>query len=104
MAFDFEFTVEQLHACMPHPQIADWYEPICTILPEFEINTPPRLAAWLAQMGHESGDLRELQENLNYSAQGLRKIFPKYFPDDGLANQYARHPQHMKRGLAQRYF
>jgi putative chitinase len=93
MAFDFDFSVEQLHACMPHPQIDQWHEPICQILPEFEINTPPRLAAWLAQMGHESGDLRELQENLNYSAKGLRGVFPKYFPTDEMALHYERKPQ-----------
>ena len=52
-----------------------------------------RAAAFLAQVAHESGDFNFIKENLNYSADGLRKIFPKYFPSDELAKQYARQPQ-----------
>ena len=47
---------------------------------KFEINTPLRLAHFLAQAGHESGNFRLVKENLNYSAKGLNGIFKKYFP------------------------
>ena len=60
---------------------------------KFQINTPLRLAHFLAQCGHESGGFRATQENLNYSAKGLMGIFKKYFPTEAIANQYARQPQ-----------
>jgi len=60
---------------------------------KFQINTPLRLAHFLAQCGHESGGFKATQENLNYSAKGLRGIFGKYFPTDSLAEQYQRKPE-----------
>jgi putative chitinase len=60
---------------------------------KFQINTPLRLAHFLAQCGHESGGFRLTKENLNYSAKGLMGIFKKYFPTEAIANQYARQPQ-----------
>jgi len=59
----------------------------------FELNTPLRLAHFLAQCGHESGGFKATQENLNYSASGLKGIFGKYFKESGLAEQYQRNPQ-----------
>jgi putative chitinase len=59
---------------------------------KFGINTPLRLAHFLAQCGHESGGFRATQENLNYSAKGLMGIFKKYFPTSALAAQYERQP------------
>ena len=59
---------------------------------KFAINTPLRLAHFLAQCGHESGGFRATQENLNYSAKGLMGIFKKYFPNASLAAQYERKP------------
>lgn len=59
---------------------------------KFHINTPLRLAHFLAQCSHESGGFKRTRENLNYSADGLKKTFPKYFPDD-LADEYARKPE-----------
>jgi len=59
---------------------------------KFAINTPLRLAHFLAQCGHESGGFRATQENLNYSAKGLMGIFKKYFPNAALAAQYERKP------------
>jgi len=59
---------------------------------KFGIDTPLKLAHFLAQCGHESGGFRLTQENLNYSAQGLKNIFPKYFPGN-LSESYARNPQ-----------
>jgi putative chitinase len=60
---------------------------------KFAINTPLRLAHFLAQCGHESGGFRATQENLNYSAKGLMGIFKKYFPTSALAAQYERKPE-----------
>jgi putative chitinase len=60
---------------------------------KFQINTPLRLAHFLAQCGHESGGFRVTQENLNYSAKGLMGIFKKYFPDAGTAAAYERKPE-----------
>ena len=59
---------------------------------KFEINTPLRLAHFLAQCGHESGGFRLTKENLNYSAKGLMGIFKKYFPTEALAKSYERQP------------
>ena len=59
---------------------------------KFGINTPLRLAHFLAQCGHESGGFRAVQENLNYSAKGLNGIFKKYFPTEAAAAAYARNP------------
>jgi len=60
---------------------------------KFQINTPLRLAHFLAQCGHESCGFRVTSENLNYSAKGLNGIFKKYFPTEAIAKQYERQPQ-----------
>jgi putative chitinase len=60
---------------------------------KFELNTPMRLAHFLAQSGHESGGFKALNENLNYGAKGLRGIFCKYFPTDAKALEYERKPE-----------
>jgi putative chitinase len=65
---------------------------IPTVMEKFQIHTPLRLAHFLAQCGHESGNFKAVQENLNYSADGLKKIFPKYFPGN-LSESYARNPE-----------
>jgi putative chitinase len=54
---------------------------------------PLRLAHFLAQCSHESDSFRLTKENLNYSTQGLKTTFNKYFPTDELANAYARQPE-----------
>jgi len=63
------------------------------VMEKFQINTPLRLAHFLAQCGHESGGFRLTKENLNYSAKGLMGIFKKYFPTQALADAYARKPE-----------
>lgn len=59
---------------------------------KFNITTPLRLAHFLAQCGHESGGFKAVTENVNYSADGLKKIFGKYFPGN-LNESYARNPE-----------
>lgn len=59
---------------------------------KFELNTPLRLAHFLAQAGHESGGFKAVNENLNYGAKGLLSIFPKYFNAETAA-LYERKPE-----------
>lgn len=88
------FTVEQLNQMVTgNSQISDWYEPLMEQLPKYDINTPNRIAGFIAQCGHESASFRTLRENLNYRWESLRKVFPKYFPTDEIAKQYERQPQ-----------
>jgi len=88
--FDFEFTENKLSQIITNNHyVNDWFEALNTLLPDYDINTVPRVAAFLAQTAHESGGYKALKENLNYRAVTLRKIFPKYFPTDALAEQYA---------------
>jgi putative chitinase len=101
MAFTFDFTKEQLSQLIPGNQYIDhWYEALCTLLPDYEINTPNRVAAFLAQCAHESGGFKALKENLNYQAASLCRVFPKYFPNMDIANQYA----HNQEAIANRVY
>jgi len=87
-------TAEQFHKLFPrNPEPELWAASMAEVFPTYEINTPQRIAAFLAQCGHESAGWTVFQENLNYSAQGLRKVFPRYFPTDELANAYAKQPE-----------
>ena len=60
---------------------------------KFELNTPLRLAHFLAQAGHECGGFKAVNENLNYGAKGLLTIFKKYFPTEAKAKEYERKPE-----------
>jgi len=89
----FILTRDQLAELLPgNPYIDNWYHALELCLPDYDINTPQRVAAFMAQCGHESGGFKFLKENLNYRAASLRKVFPKYFPDDATANRYASLP------------
>jgi putative chitinase len=59
----------------------------------YMIDTECRMAMWLAQLAHESAGFTRFEENLNYSAAGLRSTFGKYFPTTELAERYARQPE-----------
>jgi putative chitinase len=88
-----ELTLQQLKQLLPkNPYVENWHKALSQLLPDYEINTPQRIAAFIAQCAHESGGFMVLKENLNYRAATLRKIFPKYFPTDEMANQYANMP------------
>jgi putative chitinase len=80
--------LEKLKGHIPESIIAQ----IPEVAEKFKINTPLRLSHFLSQCSHESGGFKVFQENLNYSADGLKKIFPKYFPGN-LSESYARNPE-----------
>jgi putative chitinase len=87
-------TAEQFSHLFPRAQDpASWAESMNNVFPTYDINTPQRVAAFLAQCGHESGGWTVFEENLNYSAQGLNGIFKKYFPTLESAQPYARKPE-----------
>lgn len=88
-----ELTLEQLKQLLPkNPYVEHWHEALAQLLPDYEINTPERIAAFIAQCAHESGGFMVLKENLNYRWETLRKLFPKYFPNDAIAKEYASRP------------
>jgi putative chitinase len=82
-------NLDKLKGHIPDAVIAQ----IPDVITKFEINTPLRLAHFLAQCGHESGGFKLVQENLNYGAKGLMSIFKKYFPDGTKAALYERKPE-----------
>jgi putative chitinase len=88
-----ELTLDELKQLTPkNPYVKNWHTALAQLFPAYEINTPKRIAAFIAQCAHESANFTTLQENLNYRAATLRKIFPKYFPTDAMAQQYASMP------------
>ena len=92
--FDFDFTLEKFKACVGNPPNAEhWFEALCEVLPDYDINTVPRVAAFLAQTAHESGGYRAIKENLNYKAESLMRVWPRYFPDMATAQRYAHNQQ-----------
>jgi putative chitinase len=69
-----------------------WLGPLEEVFVKYEINTPQRQACFIGQCAHESGNFKTLQENLNYSAEGLMKTWPSRFATKEIADQYARQP------------
>jgi putative chitinase len=97
----FTFTKEQLSSVIGNnPNLDGWYEALSSVLPEYEIDSPQRVSAFIAQCTHESGGFKRLKENLNYKWESLRKVFPKYFPTDELAKEYA----HKQEQIANRVY
>jgi putative chitinase len=69
-----------------------WLGPLEETFAKYDISTPVRQACFIGQCAHESGNFKTLQENLNYSAEGLMKTWPSRFPTKEIADQYARQP------------
>ena len=88
-------TAEQFKDLFPNCKDPEgWVDAMNEVFPQYEINTPQRIAAFIAQCGHESGGWRVFSENLNYSAKALDAVFGKYFVRAGRdANEYARQPE-----------
>jgi putative chitinase len=88
-------TVDQLRNLLHNnPDYVNWYNALIKVLPDYQIDTPPRLAAFISQCAHESADFTAVQENLNYKAESLMRTWPSHFPTMEIANQYA-HNQEM---------
>jgi len=95
MTLEF-LTLDKLQKLLPtrNDKVEEWYEAMCKYFPKFEIDTPLRVAAFIAQCGHESNGFTTLKENLNYSADALNTVFPKYFKNAGReAEDYHRQPE-----------
>jgi len=96
-----QITRDELEQIIPgNKHLDNWLECLNTILPEYEIDSPERVAAFLAQCAHESASFTAIKENLNYKAESLMKVFPKYFPNQELAEQYA----HNQEAIANRVY
>ena len=88
-----QITQYQLQQILPgNPYIEHWCNALNKILPDYDISTPQRVAAFLAQTAHESGGYTALHENLNYTAQSLCRVWPSHFTAD-IADQYAHQPE-----------
>jgi len=94
MSFDFDFTENHVRELVPRALGGpdDWYESMYEALPQYGITTIPRVAAFIAQCAHQSGGFSTLEENLNYKAATLTKIWPQRYPA-GIAEQYAGKPE-----------
>jgi putative chitinase len=88
-------TEAQLAAMIPtNKEVAAWCEELNKALPKYDITTPERIAGFISQCAHESGEFNQLRENLNYSQQSLERVFPRYFgPGKRNAAEYARNPE-----------
>jgi len=89
-------TIDQLDMAIPPARFEDLAKYIDFLnegMERFEINTPARTAAFVAQLAHESGNFMRVENNLNYSWQGLRKTWPARFKTDEFAQSYHRKPE-----------
>jgi putative chitinase len=96
MSFDFDFKGRHLAEIlsMDKDTAMKWYEALADILPKYGITTQRRVAHFLSQTGHESGNYKTLEENLNYSEKALNSVFGRYFgPGKRNAAEYARNPE-----------
>lgn len=86
-------TAQQLKIIMPKCNTDQWLNALNQAMTKFEINTYARIAAFLAQVAHESSETTTLSENLNYSALRLTQVWPQRFPSVVLAQAYAKNPE-----------
>jgi len=85
----------QLAKMIPtNKEVADWCKVLNEMLPKYGITSPRRIASFISQCAHESGDFRLLEENLNYKEETLLRVFPRYFgPGKQNAAEYAKNPE-----------
>ena len=87
-------TEEQLKKIVPNCRnIPAWVAPLNEAMGRFDITSGDRMAAFLAQIAHESGEFNTLTENLNYSAARLQQVWPRRFPTAEKAGEYERNPE-----------
>jgi len=92
--FTFDFSLEKCTAILQNNQYSQhWHEALSKILPDYDINTPERVACFLGQTMVESAGYNALVENLNYRPETLVKIWPSHFPNMEVANEYAHQPE-----------
>jgi putative chitinase len=91
----FPLTKETFASLFPNCKDPEgWVDAMEEVFPKYEIDTPKRIASFIAQCGHESGGWRVFSENLNYSAKALNALFGKYFVRAGRdAEEYHRQPE-----------
>lgn len=91
------FALEKSHVAemlKGNKNIDAWYDAMVKIFPKYDIETPNRIAGFCAQCGHESVNFTVLEENLNYKAETLEKLFSKYFSKAGRsATNFAKQPE-----------
>jgi putative chitinase len=88
-------TLEQFSAMIPKNKDPEsWYNAAVPMFEKYDINTPNRIAGFMAQCAHESLDFTRLEENLNYSEKALNSVFGRYFGEGKRdAAKYARKPE-----------
>ena len=86
-------ALDQLTQMVKNPYIDHWHKALDQLLDDYEINTPLRVAHFVAQCAHESGNFVFIKENLSYRAASLMITFKKYFPTADLAQQYEKRPE-----------
>jgi len=92
--FTFDFSLAKCQAILQNNAYSEhWHEALCKILPDYDINTPERVACFLGQTMVESAGYTAIIENLNYRPETLMKVWPHYFPSMEVAQQYAHHPE-----------
>jgi len=91
---DFILSQEQLAQLIPDNDYVEyWHNAMEKCFPDYDIDSPHRIAAFVAQCAHESGGFVFLKENLNYRAESLVRVWPKYFKDLATAKQYAHNQE-----------
>jgi len=93
MGFQFNFTQDQLHQFLPQNQhVEHWFEALAKVLPDYDIATVQRVAAFLGQTAVESAGYTAIQENLNYRPETLAKLFGHHFSGMDEIQQYCSAP------------